>query len=75
MILCAVSAASAVAQTAPLLDILKQEMDRNFSLLKEKSDPAPYFLSYSVSEQQSEYLAGTLGRSRASPRTPVEFST
>ena len=61
MILCAVSAASAVAQPAPLLDILKQEMDRNFSLLKEKSDPAPYFLSYSVSEQQSEYFAGTLG--------------
>ncbi len=61
MVFCAASAVCAVAQPAPLLDILKQEMDRNFSLLKEKSDPAPYFLSYSVSEQQSEYFAGTLG--------------
>jgi TldD protein len=61
VVFCAASAVCAVAQPAPLLDILKQEMDRNFSLLKEKSDPAPYFLSYSVSEQQSEYFAGTLG--------------
>ena len=61
VVLGAVSVVSAIAQPAPLLDILKQEMDRNFSLLKEKSDPAPYFLSYSVSEQQSEYFAGTLG--------------
>src|SRR3954452_17872690 len=49
------------AQTAPLLDILKQEMDRNFTLLKEKADPATYFISYSVSEQQSDFFSGTLG--------------
>jgi predicted Zn-dependent protease len=51
----------ALAQTAPLLDILKQEMDRNFSVLKEKADPAPYFISYTVSEQQTDVFSGTLG--------------
>ena len=36
-------------------------MDRNFALLKEKSEPAPYFLSYSIAEQQTDFFAGTLG--------------
>ncbi|HYP09605.1 MAG TPA: metallopeptidase TldD-related protein [Bryobacteraceae bacterium] len=60
-VLAALSVAAALAQTTPLLDILKQEMDRNFTLLKEKSDPAPYFISYSVSEQKTDFFAGTLG--------------
>jgi TldD protein len=57
----AIASGVALSQTAPLLDILKQEMDRNFSILKEKADPAPYFISYTVSEQQSDFFAGTLG--------------
>ena len=59
--LSALAAGAVAAQPAPLLDILKTEMDRNFSILKEKADPAPYFLSYSVAEQQTEFFAGTLG--------------
>jgi len=57
----ALIAGAVAAQPAPLLDILKYEMDRNFAILKEKSDPAPYFISYSVSEQQTEFFTGTLG--------------
>ena len=52
---------SATPTPSPLLDVLKQEMDRNFSVLKEKSDPAPYFISYSVVESQSEAYSGSLG--------------
>ena len=61
MVLSALAASAAFAQPAPLLDILKQEMDRNFGILKEKSDPPPYFLSYSVVEQQLDYFSATLG--------------
>jgi TldD protein len=57
----ALTAGAVAAQPAPLLDILKYEMDRNFSILKEKADPAPYFISYSVAEQSTEFFAGTLG--------------
>ena len=61
MVFSALAASAAFAQPAPLLDILKQEMERNFALLKEKSDPAPYFISYSVAEQDSNSFSGTLG--------------
>jgi TldD protein len=54
-------APSCVAQSSPLLDILKQELDRNFKILKEKADPAPYYLSYSVTEEQVETISGSLG--------------
>jgi TldD protein len=57
----ALAASAAFAQPASLLDVLKQEMERNFALLKEKSDPAPYFISYSVAEQDSNSFSGTLG--------------
>jgi TldD protein len=49
------------AQTSPLLEILQQELQRNFSELKKKADPAPYFLGYSVVEEQSEVITGSLG--------------
>jgi predicted Zn-dependent protease len=61
VVVAALSVCAAFAQTTPLLDILKQEMDRNFSILKEKSDPAPYFISYSVSEQKTDFFSGSLG--------------
>jgi TldD protein len=47
------------AQTT-LLDILKEELARNFDGLK-KADPAPYFIGYSVVEQQAEILSATRG--------------
>jgi predicted Zn-dependent protease len=68
-VLAALTIDAAFAQTTPLLDILKQEMDRNFALLKEKSDPAPYFISYSVSEQKTDFFAGNLGTLQSEANT------
>ena len=36
-------------------------MDRNFAALKEKGDPAPYFMGYSVTESQSNVLIASDG--------------
>jgi TldD protein len=38
-----------------------EELARNFSLLKAKADPAPYFLSYEVTEEDSHSVSATLG--------------
>jgi TldD protein len=51
----------AVAQSAPLLDILKQELDRNFSVLKEKGEPPAYYLAYSVVDDETEYVSASFG--------------
>lgn len=45
---------------AALLDILETELQRNFQGLA-KADPAPYFMAYSVVEQDSLLLAATRG--------------
>jgi TldD protein len=44
-----------------VLGILSQELDRNFSVLKEKADPPPYFISYEVTEEESHHIGATLG--------------
>jgi len=44
-----------------VLGILSQELDRNFSILKEKADPPPYFISYEVTEEESHHIGATLG--------------
>jgi len=54
-------ASVAAAQPAVLLDVMSQELNRNFSILKEKADPAPYFLSYEVTEQEYRTIAGSFG--------------
>jgi predicted Zn-dependent protease len=55
-----VSAASAFAQS-PLSKILGSELDRNFSVLKEKADPAPYFIGYSVTDEESYVVSAADG--------------
>jgi predicted Zn-dependent protease len=57
----AVAVQACCAQSAPLLDILSAELQRNFRVLEEKADPPAYFISYSVVEQQSDLVAATLG--------------
>ncbi|MBZ5729211.1 MAG: peptidase U62 [Acidobacteriia bacterium] len=51
----------AAAQPSVLLDAMSQELQRNFSILKEKADPPPYFLSYEVTQQEYRSISGTLG--------------
>ena len=56
------AAAIVPAQQSPsLLDVMSQELNRNFTVLKQKADPAPYFLSYEVTEQDFRTVEGTLG--------------
>jgi TldD protein len=54
--LCATGATSNV-----VLDTLSDELHRNYDGLKSKADPAPYFLSYEVTEVENHSVAATLG--------------
>lgn len=45
----------------PLVRILARELDRNFRILREKGDPAPYYMCYRVTEVESDGLSATLG--------------
>ncbi|MGE5486917.1 MAG: hypothetical protein ACM3ZB_03745, partial [bacterium] len=54
-------AGAAFAQTPPLVRILAGELDRNFELLKKKGDPAPYFISYQVTEIESGVASASAG--------------
>ena len=51
---------SACAQTSGTLKVLSEELDRNFQALK-KADPAPYFLSYAVTDQDYAVVAASFG--------------
>jgi predicted Zn-dependent protease len=59
LLLAAASAAN--AQTSFLLDTLTQELNRNYSVLRQKGEPAPYFMSYEVTEQEYHSVSATLG--------------
>lgn len=52
---------SAATAPASLLDILKEELNRNFTVLKQKADPPPYYMSYEVTEEESQLVTATLG--------------
>jgi predicted Zn-dependent protease len=43
-----------------VLDTMASELQRNFDSLK-KADPAPYFLAYSITEQQSHAISAAFG--------------
>ena len=44
-----------------LLGIASEELERNFRILKEKTDPPPYFLAYEITENESSQIGATLG--------------
>ncbi len=54
-------ASLAFAETPPLIRILSDELDRNFRILKEKADPAPYYIAYEVTEREAAGVSATLG--------------
>ncbi len=56
-----------------LLNAISEELQRNFEILKAKSDPAPYFISYEVSEKDFHMLGATLGAINASSHTRHRF--
>jgi predicted Zn-dependent protease len=55
------SGGSLWAQPTSLIQILTQELERNFGILKEKADPPPYFISYSVIESDRQVLVASRG--------------
>ena len=61
------------AQPSVLLDAMSQELNRNFSILKGKADPPPYFMSYEVTEQEVRSVSGTLGALTASENGKQRF--
>src|SRR5437762_10083464 len=62
---------TAFAQRAipsPVTQALEQEMKRAFDLLKQKGNPSPYFISYSVRENESVDIEASLGALRTSEK-------
>jgi TldD protein len=51
----------AAASAPSLLDILSDELQRNVTILKQKADPPPYYMDYSVTDEESQSLSATLG--------------
>src|SRR5437762_9574183 len=52
----------------PVLQALEGEMKRAFEVLQQKGDPSPYFISYSVRENNSFNIESSLGALRSSDR-------
>jgi TldD protein len=44
-----------------LLDVMREELDRNFAILKEKSDPPAYFAAYTITDVESRGVSSTMG--------------
>ena len=40
---------------------MADELQRNFDALKQKADPAPYFLSYEITDQDTHTVSASLG--------------
>lgn len=49
------------AESADLLSVLREELERNYSALKAKGDPPPYFMAYEVTEEEGCTVAATFG--------------
>jgi len=61
LLLVALSLPLVAASPPTLLDILNEELQRNFSVLKQKADPPPYYISYTVTENETQVLTASLG--------------
>jgi len=56
------AAAKPAGSSSPaLVDVLKTELSREFTALKAKADPAPYYMAYEVTEEQSDTASAMLG--------------
>jgi predicted Zn-dependent protease len=56
-----------------LLDILNDELQRNFSILKQKADPPPYFMSYTVTDEENQVVSASLGTLVGQRKTHLRF--
>jgi TldD protein len=63
-----------VAASPPsLLDILNDELQRNFSVLKQKADPPPYYMSYAVTEKETQIISASLGTLNAKRASHLRY--
>jgi TldD protein len=60
LLLLLISAAAVHLNAASLIDILKSELQRNYTGLA-KTDPPPYFMAYEVTDQVNVGFTGALG--------------
>jgi len=56
------------AQKSPVLRAMEEELQRSVGGLKEKGDPAPYFLSYHITEEDSISISTSRGAVRFASR-------
>lgn len=49
------------AQHPPLIETLKKELRRNFEVLQKNADPAPYFLSYEATDEETASISASWG--------------
>jgi TldD protein len=56
---------ASASNPSPVLQALQEEMTRATNLLKQKANPAPYFISYSVNEIEATQIEGYLGALKA----------
>jgi hypothetical protein len=54
-------AADTPGGTASFAGILTSELNREFTALKDKADPPPYYMAYEATEEQSDSASATLG--------------
>ncbi len=55
------ASAGCAAATQSLPRILNEELQRNFSILKQKGDPPPYFMAYEVTEEETQAITAGMG--------------
>ena len=51
----------AAASAPSLLDILSDELQRNFTILKQNGDPPPYYMDYTVTDEESQSVTAMMG--------------
>jgi TldD protein len=63
----------AAAASPSLLDILSEELQRNFAVLKEKADPPPYYMAYTVTEEETQGVSASFGTVNGESKNHVRF--
>lgn len=69
----AIALPAAAASPPSLLDILSEELQRNFSVLKEKADPPPYYMAYTVTEEVEQGVSARFGTVNGESKNHVRF--
>src|SRR5277367_4556202 len=61
LILSLIPASNCAFAQSPLTKILLDELTRNFTILKQRADPPPYFMGYAVTETEANVVEASGG--------------